>query len=363
MRLAVLGVGTPVGRRVASDLAERGDVELIVSDGSSETARSLASQLGSDRCTAAPMPTPGAAEMLAGSDVAIGCADHSIEEEVELASAAIVAKVAYISACEDPAAVEALLFLDEAARDAATLVVPGLGWSPGMTNVLARAGADALDEVHKVRIAWTLSAVGAGGDAGVLRAMRALSGYVTVFEDGGWHREAGGSRTDTVFFPEPIGWRRVHVCSGAEVLTLPRYLPGIHEVAVKGSVTEGLAGAVARRLSQLFPLAPSERRKKVASLCRPALSAMGQLGGARRSWSAVRVDVTGVVDDHPHVQTLGVLDHTLNLASAPLEVAALKAARGEIKGAGVAPPEEVVEPLAFFAALAELGVRVARLDR
>ncbi|MGH2722017.1 MAG: hypothetical protein ACRDJO_10505, partial [Actinomycetota bacterium] len=82
-----------------------------------------------------------------------------------------------------------------------------------------------------------------------------------------------------------------------------------------------------------------------------------------RTWAAARVDVWGIKDEAEAVRTFGVLDQPANLAVAPLEAAAVMLATGEIKGTGVLPPEQSVDPAAFFPRLGALGVRAARLDR
>jgi lysine 6-dehydrogenase len=366
-RIALVGAAEPAGRRLAANLLERDpSISLLVVDPERARADALAAELGAGRCSSAGMGTgPGSlAAALGGADAALGFLGSDVELEVLAASGAIEAKVPYISSCEMAPAVEALLTLDERAHETGSLVVPGFGWSPGVTNLLARWGAEALDEVRSVRVAWTSSAIGEGTDATILRAVRSLSGPVAVFEDGGWHRKPGGTGSEPVFFPEPLGWRRVHLCSGAEVLTLPRSLAGVDSVVVKAGVSEALADRLARGLSGLFPLAPSRRRERLAALTRPLLPAAGRLRGAGgRTWAAARVDVWGVSGGAERVMTFGVLDQPGNLAVAPLEAAALMLAGGEIKGTGVLAPELAVDPAAFFPKLAELGVRVARLDR
>ena len=367
IRIAIVGAGSPVGRRLAANLLERDPtLALLVVDADAGRAQAVAAALGAERCGSAGMGTgPGSlAAAIAGVDAAVGFLGSDPDLEVFAASGAIEAKVPYMSACEIAPAVEALLGLEEAAQEAGTLVVPGFGWTPGVTNLLARLGAEALDEVRSIRIAWTSSAIGEGTDATILRAVRSFSGSVAVFEEGGWHRKPGGTGDETVFFPEPLGWRTVHVCSGAEVLTLPRSIPGVESVVVMAGVSEVVADRLARGLSGLFPLAPSRRRERLAAVTRPLLPAAGRLrGSGARTWAAARVDVRGIKDDAESVRTFGVLDQPANLAVAPLEAAVVMLATGEIKGTGVLPPEQCVDPAAFFPRLGALGVRAARLDR
>ena len=366
-RIALIGAAEAAGRRLAVNLLERDpSISLLVVDPERAQAEALAAALDTPRCTWAAMGAGvgSLAALIAGADAALGFLGSDIEMETTAAAAAIEAKVPYISACELAPAVEAILEFDEQAHESGSLVVAGFGWSPGVTNLLARSGAEELDEVRSIRVAWTSSAIGEGTDAAILRAVRSFSGSVAVFEEGGWHRRPGGGDGETVFFPEPLGWRRVHLCSGAEVLTLPRSLPGVDSVVVKAGVSEVVADRLARGLSNLFPLGPSRRRERLAAVVRPLLPAAGRLrGSGARTWAAARVDVRGVAAGAERVMTFGVLDQPGNLAVAPVEAAALMLAGGEIKGIGVLAPEQAVDPAAFFRKLAGLGVRVARLDR
>jgi saccharopine dehydrogenase-like NADP-dependent oxidoreductase len=367
IRIAVIGAGDSASRRLSANLLEREpSLSLLVIDADAGRAQDLAASLDAQRCTSAGMGTGAGslASAVAGVDAALGFLGSDTDLEVLVASGAIEAKVPYMSACEMAPAVEALLGLDEAAQEAGSIVVPGFGWTPGVTNLLARLGAEALDEVRSIRVAWMSSAIGEGTEATTLRAVRSFSGSVAVFEDGGWHRKPGGTGDETVFFPEPLGWRKVHLCSGAEVLTLPRSIPGVRNVVVMAGVSEVVADRLARGLSGLFPLAPSRRRERLAALTRPLLPAAGRLrGSGARTWAAARVDVRGIRDGTETVRTFGVLDQPANLAVAPLEAAALMLATGEIKGRGVLPPEQSIDPAAFFPRLGALGVRVARLER
>lgn len=292
----------------------------------------------------------------------IGGFGRTLEQEVDAASAAITAGVPYLSAAHDPQSVEALLALEEEARSADALVIAGVSWSPGVTSLLAKAAAEALDEVRKVRIAWVVSPAGPGGREAALRALRALFGYAVVFEDGAWHREQAGTRSEEVFFPEPAGWRTTRLCLGAEASTLPRWLPGVGEVVVKGGLTEAAVDRAARGLARLAGLASPARRERLALVSAAALAAVARRGGAR-IWSAARVDVDGSVEGRSRTLTYGFLDQIASLSSVPVVVVATMVVGGAIKGAGAFPVEAVIDPPSFFAALAERGMRVARLDR
>lgn len=51
----------------------------------------------------------------------------------------------YVSICDDYDAAAAFLELDDDAKKAGVTAITGVGWTPGITNMLARMGADRFD--------------------------------------------------------------------------------------------------------------------------------------------------------------------------------------------------------------------------
>jgi hypothetical protein len=374
MRVAVLGALSSRGRRVVRDLLEQPEVSQVVLIGAAgrDVAR-LAASFDSRRVAPAPvLPTvEGISDALHGLDVALACLDAAAEgaAEAELAAleAAVVSGVPYVSSCEDPETIAAMF---TAKSGDATLAIPGMSWTPGISNLLVRAGAEQLDGVRAVRVAWCTSRREDGADA-LGRLLVAWSGDAEVIEGGGLRRRRAGSRSESVFFPEPVGWQRVHLARGAEVLSLPALLGELDSLVVQaglaGGSTASLARAVASTSRGPQPRAggapgPSVRRR-LAVLTRSAAAALAPLGPRGTGWSALRVDVTGRAGGSSRVMTFGLVDHLANLETAPLVVAGLMVGSGEAAGKGIVAPEVALEPGRFFSLLRERGVRAARLER
>ncbi|MGH2767555.1 MAG: saccharopine dehydrogenase family protein [Actinomycetota bacterium] len=359
MRVVVLGAASPTGRRVSRDLAEQPEVtRLDLADDDLTAIRSIASQLDSPKAKVLEMPLAHSdlAGQIGGSDLALGCLDSRSELEVEAARAAIDGRVPYLSGSPDIDAIEKVLALDGAARSAGTLIVPGLSWTPGVTNLLTRAGSQMVDGPLSVRIAWTVSPVGRDAEAALVTACRAFSASAAVFDRGTWSRELPGGGEEEVFFPDPVGWREVTRVAGAEVLTLPIWLQGLERAVVKGGVGKEAFDRILRWLARKESVSRDLLRTLARFLTRTPRLGMG-------IWSAARVDVYGTRHGAPAGLAFGILDQISNLAAAPLVSGALLMARGGIAGSGVLPPEAVIDPRGFFALLAERGLRVARLER
>lgn len=361
MRVGVIGAGGPTGRRVTRDLIEHPSMGRVVAIDEAQVAPELL-ELIPDEATGVGL-SPAAGDDLSLAlrevDLAIGCV--APEHEVPAALAAIDAGVPYISSCWELEAFEALLTLDEAATKAGTYVLAGLGWTPGITNLLAAAAADQVDEVEEVRVYWSVSAADGGREV-IVRALRSFAGVVPVFEEGAWRREPAGGEPEGVYFPEPVGWRPVRLVAGPEALTLPKHFSGVRKVMVKGGVSEATVGRAVRALAARVGSGPPARRERMIALARPLLPFTG-MGTSAPAWSAARVDVLGRRGGAPVHVVYGVLDQYANLVSVPLVAAVLLAASQKITAKGVVAPEESIDPQTFLGTLAERGVRAARLER
>ncbi|MDQ4148526.1 MAG: hypothetical protein M3164_00800 [Actinomycetota bacterium] len=302
----------------------------------------------------------GLEEAIRQGDVAVGSWPGQPEKDQQSAMAAISRGIPYVSAADTPESFQALTELRSRAEAAGTVVVAGMGWSPGLTNLMAAAAAERLDEPAEIRVAWIGSSSGSLGREVLQKAASALTGMAMVFEGQSWVLEEAGGRQEEVFFPEPVGWRSVHLCAGPEALSLPTAIDGVRRVEVKGALAEPVAGQMVKPIQRFPGLLSSDR---FLSATVSAGKAFGGPGGVAQPWSAVRVDVKGTKDGSSHTITYGLVDQLPNLLAAPLLVAALTII-GRSKGAaGVLAPEAVFEPATFFPLLADRGVRVATLER
>ena len=283
--------------------------------------------------------------------------------EAAVASAALSVGTPYLSTSDDTERVEALLEMDDEARSQGALIVPGMGWSPGITNLLAARGITSMDEASDVRVSWVTSAAGSHRAALFERAVRAFTEVAPVFERGSWHREPAGGRSEEVYFPEPLGWLRVQLCSGAETLSLPKVFPTLSQVVVFGGLSEVAIDRAARGAAKAVGRGAITKRSRLLKMTSPLLPVLEKMGRNRQSWSAARVDVTGTSAGLQQTHTFAVMDHQPNLISAPVLVAASMISDGWVEAKGSIPPEAAFGPIEFFRRLAERGVKVARLER
>jgi len=360
------------GRRVIRDLLERPEVSGVVLVGPPEHERELSrlvAVLDPRRAVAAVVPctVEGIAQTFGGLDLALAClerggGEEGIEQELTAFEAAVATGIPYVSSCEDPGTIEAMLGRRAGPGDSVGVAVPGMSWSPGLSNLLVRAASEQLDAIGSIRIAWTVSRRDDGAD--LARVLAAWSGDAEVIEAGQRRRRRAGSRADRRFFPQPVGWQRVGLARGAEILTLPETVGDVESFRVEAGMDGISAASVARAVARPSRAAGSAgaHRPSLGALTRSVAAALGPSATRASGWSALRVDVEGRYAGRARTETYGIVDHLANLETAPLVVAGLLAARGEVQARGVAPPESAFEPARFLAVLAERGVRAARLE-
>lgn len=192
-----------------------------------------------------------------------------------------------VAVTDDVADIEALRALDEVARSMGRTLLFGVGASPGMSCVLVRHAANALDEVLEIEVAM----VGGGGPNCVRQRQRILATAGMEWRDGEWVNYPAGSGRQQAWFPEPIGPRDVTRGSVVEPLLLHDAYPTARRITSK------LAVEPATRILGLIP-----RRRGTPS----------PEGGP----GSVRVEVYGTVDGEPSSFVYAVLDRPAVIAAA-----------------------------------------------
>lgn len=153
MKILVLGGGAQ-GSACAFDLARSDDVEAVtVADMEVDRPPSFLLPLLGDRLALRQLDAAderALAETVSGFDV-VACA-LPYHFNLRAARAAVDAGAHFCDLGGNTEIVNRQMELDPAARTAGISIVPDCGLAPGMVNILARAGIDALEETTSVRI-------------------------------------------------------------------------------------------------------------------------------------------------------------------------------------------------------------------
>ncbi|MBU0495223.1 MAG: saccharopine dehydrogenase NADP-binding domain-containing protein [Chloroflexi bacterium] len=356
MKIVVLGGCGDMGSHAVRDLIAHTDHHVIIADYRVDRAKALADELGprANGVFVNAEDPASLASVLGVADVAMGCVGPFYHFAPKMAQAAIAARVNYVDICDDWGPIEEVFGLDEAARSAGVTLICGLGWTPGITNVMARAGANALDQVDTIGVYWGGGAADSEGLAVVAHVLFAINGRVPTYRDGQWVDVPAGADKEVVDFPDPLGPVHVSHCGHPEPMTIPRTIPA-NTVFLKGGLTPNWNNWLGETLVRL---GLGRTHKRIMTTARIVHSLEGIIGAGGVPCSGARVDVIGVKDGQPHTVTYACADTMGRLTGIPAAVGAdllARAARGVpglINAPGVYAPEAIIEPGPFFAALA-----------
>lgn len=361
MKIIVLGGAGDMARRAVRELAAEPEVTAVtVADRNLAAADRVASELG-DKVRPVWVDANDHEALVAaieGHDAAASGIGPFYLYEARVARAAVEAGVPYVSLCDDYDAAQAVLELDELARVAGVTVLTGLGWTPGLSNLLALKAAQQFDLVDEVNVAWGSSASDSEGYAVILHTMHIFTGRVPSFQKGRLLRVPAGSGKEVVLFPPPVGRVTCYHLGHPEPVTLPRFLPGLRTVTLKGGLSEQPLNDLALWLARLRLTDTPAKKEVLGQIIKATLPLLSKLGEAEEPCSAVRVDVGGWTGGEYHQVSYGAAAHMPDLTGLPLALGALLLARGEIDCPGVVAPEACIEPEPFLAELARRGVPI-----
>lgn len=244
--------------------------------------------------------------------------------------AAVESGTPYVDVCDDHDATEEELAFDEAARDAEVPAVVGCGWTPGVSNLLARYLVEEHGEgavASEVEVDWVGSAADAAGVAVVEHLLHTSSGDTPQYLDGEHREVRAGEMKKDVELPE-VGATGVAACGHPEPLTLPRHLDCGSVVVRGGLVPHWHNRVVAAAVRFGAGSRPSMQARASRLLHTFERTGALDIGGVERS--AVAVEVDG--------ERLAAAGRMRDLTAAPAAAAAVEAAEGRVD-AGVHPPE------------------------
>lgn len=360
MRIAVLGGAGEIGSYVVKHLLDRSDASVIIADVREETGYRLAKRLG-PRTSFLLMDAGRARTVIRAVDgcaVAINCIGPAYRFALPIAKAVLDAGVSGVDICDDATPVEGLLALHEKAVRRGLIYLTGMGWSPGITNLLALKASRQLDRTERIDIRWLGSAADASGQAVIKHLLYSVSGDVPCYRGGKWIRVPALSEPETVRFPYPLPALTVAHTGHPEQVTLPRTI-AVDDVTCKGTVLPRMAMEAARLAFRLQLTRDDIAIEGVARLIHRAGALLNpnflrRLSGSQQS--AARVDVTGVKAGQRRVISYSLMDRIQRMTAIPAAAAALRIVRGAVGSVGVLPPEQAMDPDPFFSSLAQRGI-------
>jgi saccharopine dehydrogenase-like NADP-dependent oxidoreductase len=358
MRICVLGGCGDMGKIVVKTLISEEDVEEVkIADLDIEKAENFAKELGKKAkfCKVDANDEKSLVEVLKGYDVGVGCIGPFYKFEKKLVSGSIKAGVNYVSIADDyVAALDAISF-NKDAKEKGITAITGLGNCPGITNVLAKKGASLLDRAEKINISFAGGSQDAEGKANIHHAIYMYYGKILSFLDGKQVYVDAGSGEEIVEFPPPIGKLAVFHTGHAEPVTIPKNIPDLKEVTLKGGIHPTWLSKLAILLGKLNLTNTPTKREKLTNLVYRLLPIMGK-GGI--DVSGLRVDIHGLKNGKKMHLWYACVEKMRIMTGVPAAIGALFIGRGIIKEKGVFAPEEVIEPDLFLKELEKRNIKI-----
>ena len=305
------------------------------------------------------------AKSLGGVSVVLNTTGPFNRDTLSLMRTVIEAGIPYADINDDVETLQSVFeseYLGSLAKHRGVGVLPGLGASPGQTNVLARHMAGRMDIVEEVRF-FMVNDASYRSEAVWRHRLALFSQSALLYDRGRWTQTSGMSEFQDVAFPAPWGNIRCYNV-GLETVTIPMSFKGLlHASLWRGfsdpDTTETLKGLVDAGFA-------SEETLEVdgVSITPAALSAT-VLAGTQRSGDSPdlgrlprQVRVKGVREGREAELTMTYSfpqgDIALATASCLVVGAGLLVER-ELPGPGVYPPE-AMDPAPFMWDMESRGV-------
>jgi lysine 6-dehydrogenase len=372
MKVLVLGGAGAVCQHTTRDLAQTSDFDdIIVADYNLEAAQALIAEIGDARLRAVKVDAGDYDELLRachGADVVVN--GLPFKYDLPVTKACVEAGVNGL----DVSTEETQWDYDGAARDKDILFIPGVGATPGITNVMARRAADQVDEIREIQINFAAFRCPAPAP-GLLRTFiwefhPGIDSRI-YYRDGEFHQVGPFEGLKMVDFPGPIGVQEVCYIPHPETRTMPKSL-GAKAVSVHGcfpphamrlAKTLLEAGLYSEQTMQIMGIEATpvdlvyEILLRLPETKETPLWAYGlvvEVSGQREGRD-VKIKLW---NRHPGMEEWGGKAAYYKNIAIPLSIGAQMIARGDVTSRGVVPPETALDPAVFFAELAQRDIEI-----
>ncbi len=372
MKILSLGGAGAVCRHATRDLAEYSDFDtIVIGENNVSAAEKIAAEIGDSRLGVLEVDADDYDRLV------------KVFKEFDLILNGLPFKydMAVTKACIDAgvngldvSTEEEQWDYDAEAKEKGIVFVPGIGATPGITNVMARKGADYLDEVDDIQInfaAFRCPAPAPGLLYTFLWEFDPATEDRVYYEDGRFHSVGPFEGLKVVNFPGPIGEQETCYIPHPETQTMPKSLKA-KAVSVRGCFPPH-----AMRLAKAM-LESGLYNKKIVTVKGIESTPMEimnellyQLPECKQTplWAyGLVVEVSGRRKKSPAKVTLwnrhpsqekwgGTAAYYKNIAI-PLSIGAQMIARGDVRQLGVVPPETALDPEIFFSELARRKIEI-----
>ncbi len=375
MRALVLGAAGAVCKETTRDLASTSDFsEIVLADYNQAAVERLAQDIGDARLK--PLAFDANDEDAMRSlfpDFEIVINGLPFRYDLAVNQVCVELGVNGLDLSSD----DAQFALHPEAEAKGMLFVPGVGATPGITNLMVRQAAEQLDSLERVEIYFAAFRCLAPAP-GLLQTTlwefnpEEEARQEVYFEAGSWHATPPLTGEVTVRFHEHIGEQRVYYVPHDEAYTLPASYPSLRRAAVRGCfpphVMQTMAALMHAGLLSSRPVTINGSQIPAIEATR-ALLADSPFSTENPVWGyGLVVEVSGqrrgrrmqctYRSHHPPQEAWGDEAAYFKNVGVPLSIGAQLIAGGEAEGRGVLPPEQALPTGRFFQELAQRGITI-----
>jgi len=380
MHIIVLGGAGAMGRIAVRTLTEYEDVDQVtIADYNEERAHEVAAALPSNKISVKQIDVNDSerlCSLLRGADVVLNAVEYVFN--LPVLKACISEKVHYADLGGLFHMTRELLDMNASVEAAGITAILGIGGTPGITNILARAAVDKLDRVEGIRVQLgcsddTPSTAPLVAPYSIRTILDEFTKEPQVFQDGTWYPQQPLTGQEEMVFPLPVGRATAIYSLHSECATFPLSFreKGIRHVSFKiafpsdfmtklkflvdlgfGSDepigVQGVKVSPREVLAKLLEMAPVEDvEPQDCDVLR--VVAAGEANGQS-------VEITNQVVVLPY-RRWGIGAGALDTGT-PLAIAGRMLANGEITRRGAFGPEMCVPTDSFFRELARYNMHV-----
>src|SRR3989440_4882813 len=211
MHIIVLGGAGAMGRVTVRTLTEYSDVDHVtIADYNEGRAQELAASLNSSKLLVRQIDVNDEVklrEFLRGADVVLSAVEYVFN--LPILKACMQEKVHYADLGGLFHMTRRLMDLHSEAEAAGITAILGMGGTPGITDILARAAVDKLDRVDSIKVQLgcsdeTPSAAPLVAPYSIRTILDEFTRSPQVFQDGAWYPQQPLTSQEELIFPLPV---------------------------------------------------------------------------------------------------------------------------------------------------------------
>ncbi|MFX1568551.1 MAG: SDR family NAD(P)-dependent oxidoreductase [Promethearchaeota archaeon] len=339
MNIIVLGACGEVGRYIAFDLVKNG-YNVTLADIREFEGKRIAEKLGK-RATFQKidvMDFENLVEVLKNYKLVVNNIGPYYMFGDWIPRATIQAGINYVDICDDHDATRTFLKMNKLIEREGLTFLINSGASAGLTNIMAKMGANQLDKVESIRVLWFEDTGETIGFGQLAHWAHIAMGKVPQFINGEWANIKALTDREIVEFPAPLGHAPLYFVGHPEPVTLPLYIE-TDEVICKGGILPESDILLTKILDRIIPIKHDTIMKLV---CKFFLRIFPLITGKveeRDIISSFKTDLMGLKNRKNIHLSYAVIGEVAKLTSVPASITAQMILNKDITSHGVFPPE------------------------